>query len=157
MKHDKIYALFLYYGDGYMVPNNFLCLRYGSPFEIHRWLLFDGYLNEVCQLAMMMGPSSDRENVEKIMEFSSIDDPTKEDIAKLDIKMPSCCTCLAVADSPEELAMLYKTLIEYIGYDTVDTVMKGEELQELLDIVKESAESDENYGILANNLPERYI
>ena len=154
---NTIYALFEYYGDGMMCPQNFLCIKYGTPAEILQWLLGEGYLNQILHYGQMMGARGDKKYLDKIRELNYVDKPTVETIKQIDIRLPSCCTCRAVSksrhDYPEFLAKFKSLLDEPL----TGTVKKGADLAAFVETLENAGKSAEAYDDLANEIPYRYI
>ena len=153
----RIYALFEYYGDGMMVQQNYLCIKYGTPREILDWLLNDGYLSQILYFGQMMGAPGDRKYLEKIKKLQQLSGVTVDTIRKVDLRMPSCCTCRAICESVKEMSSFANTTRELVFRPDIGRVMDFTELFDFLDQMDDAATSEEKYVAFANILPERYI
>ena len=155
---NKIYALFEYYGDGVMCPQNYLCIKYGTPESILQWLLLKGYLMEIYQYGQVIGFSSDAKELDKIMALLYFQaDPTIELIKSIDIHLPSCCSCRAVSESFNDYPAFLDKVKSLIAKPSTGTVKQGKDLEKFVSILEAAGASMENYQQLSNELPERYI
>ncbi len=157
MADKEIYALFRYYGDGMMVEKDFLCIKHGTPEEILNWLLNEGYLTEVYSLGQIMGSYSDKpylDAIEKLMRLSSVSVRT---IEKIDLRMPSCCTCCAVNKSFKDMGSFRDRIKALIAQPIVGTVMQGDDLNEFLELLDNACSSKESYTEFAYHLPGKYL
>ncbi len=157
MADKEIYALFRYYGDGMMVPQDYLCIKHGTPEEILNWLLYDGYLREVYSLGQMMGSYSDKpylDAIEKLMHLSSV---SVKAIEKIDLRMPSCCTCCAVSKGIKDMGSFRDRIKTLIAQPQVGTVMQGDDLNEFLKLLDNACDSKDSYAEFAYHLPGRYL
>ena len=149
--------MFLYYGDGSYCAKNYLCIKYGTPDWIRNWLLNEGYLFEVYQLAGMMGTFGDEKYAARIWDLYMLDDVTPENIRKLDIRMPSCCSCVAVCKEMSEMPDFKKAFEKTLAKKDTGHVMTDEQLDNLRNAMVEACSDEYAYDSLSRELPYRYI
>ena len=154
---NKIYALFEYYGDGMMCPQNFLCIKYGTPEEILQWLLGEGYLNQILYYGQMMGARGDEKYLDKIRDLNYVNKPTVKTIKQIDIRLPSCCTCRAVSESVHDYPAFLAKFKSMLDEPLTGTVKKGAELDAFVKTLENAGKSAAAYEQLANVIPGRYI
>ncbi|MBR7092254.1 MAG: hypothetical protein IKI50_03610 [Clostridia bacterium] len=157
MDEEKIYTLFRYYGDGIMVEKDFLCIKYGTPREILDWLLSAGYLAEIYFLGQRIGTYSDRpylKAIEKLMYLSKV---TVNTISKIDLRMPSCCSCLAISKNVQDMTAFRDQVKALIKQPKIGLLKTGKELGAFLTALDEACNSKDAYADFVKYLPDRYL
>ena len=140
-----------------MVSKNFLCIKYGTPEDILKWLLRDGFIMEVLYYGSMMGTAEDHiylKRIEKLSTLSKVDGAT---IKKTDLKMPSCCSCRTISESFSDMPAFKDEVERLLNSAAIDTVAKGSELTTFINGLKEACTSEKAYKTFADILSSKYI